>query len=318
MITGDENISEGSIILDSLDVSKNTTKAQQRMGYCPQFDALIDLLTGEETLYMFSRLRGVKEYLIPLIVDSMIDLMNLRKHAKKPVYAYSGGNKRKLSAAIGLIGDPSIIFLDEPTTGMDPKARRHFWNAIAQYRDHGKPIILTSHSMEECEALCTRLAIMVNGKLKCIGNIQHLKSKFGAGRETRKFQLNIVIYVCFLFVYLGYTLMAKLNIFNEEIINGFCAVIKNSFPNTHLKEAYEGFVHIHINEANLSLAQLFRILESCKQTYSIENYTVSQTTLEQVFLNFARSQLDPDELRRRIREDNSWKQKLSKCCTCYC
>ncbi|CAF1682200.1 unnamed protein product, partial [Adineta ricciae] len=176
MITGDETVDSGSIILDGINLKENMRRAQRCMGYCPQFDALIDLLTGEETLYMFARLRGVQEHLIYLIVEALIDLMNLRKHAKKPVYAYSGGNKRKLSAAVALIGDPSIIFLDEPTTGMDPKARRHFWNAIAQCRDHGKPIVLTSHSMEECEALCTRLAIMVNGKFKCLGSIQHLKS----------------------------------------------------------------------------------------------------------------------------------------------
>lgn len=187
MITGDETIGRGSILIDYIDLSRDLRTAQRRMGYCPQFDALIDLLTGEETLYMFARLRGVKEYLIPTIVNPLIELMNLRKHAKKPVYAYSGGNKRKLSAAVALIGDPAIVFLDEPTTGMDPKARRHFWNAIAQFRDHGKPIILTSHSMEECEALCTRLAIMVNGKFKCIGNIQHLKSKFGEGKEIKCF-----------------------------------------------------------------------------------------------------------------------------------
>jgi len=120
------------------------------------------------------------------------------------------------------------------------------------------------------------------------------------------------------FVYLGYTLMAKLNIFNENRVNGFYSFIKHSFPNSLLKEAYEGFVHIYVNETNLSLAQLFRIIESCKQTYSIENYTVSQTTLEQVFLNFARSQLDADELQRRIRVENSWTRKLTRCCNSCC
>lgn len=108
--------------------------------------------------------------------------------------------------------------------------------------------------------------------------------------------------------------MAKLNVFNETLVNGFYSVIKNSFPNSQLKEAYEGFVHIHIDEGAVSLAKLFRIVESSKQTYSIENYTVSQTTLEQVFLNFARSQLDPDELRRRMRADNSWKQFFVRLC----
>jgi ATP-binding cassette subfamily A (ABC1) protein 3 len=112
--------------------------------------------------------------------------------------------------------------------------------------------------------------------------------------------------------------MAKLNIFDENRVNGFYNIVKNSFSNSHLKEAYEGFVHIHIIEPNLSLAQLFRIIESCKQTYSIENYTVSQTTLEQVFLNFARSQLDADELQRRIRVENSCSKNLIRCCTSRC
>jgi ATP-binding cassette subfamily A (ABC1) protein 3 len=112
--------------------------------------------------------------------------------------------------------------------------------------------------------------------------------------------------------------MAKLKVFDENSVNGFYSVIKNSFPNIQLKEAYEGFVHIHINETNLSLAQLFRAIESCKETYSIENYTVSQTTLEQVFLNFARSQLDADELQRRIRVENSCSKNLIRCCTSRC
>jgi ATP-binding cassette subfamily A (ABC1) protein 3 len=112
--------------------------------------------------------------------------------------------------------------------------------------------------------------------------------------------------------------MAKLKVFDENRVNGFYSVVHSTFPSSQLKEAYEGFVHIHINETALSLAALFRIIESCKEEYSIENYTVSQTTLEQVFLNFARSQLDPDELRRRMREENSCTQKMKKifipCC----
>ena len=107
--------------------------------------------------------------------------------------------------------------------------------------------------------------------------------------------------------------MAKLNIFNETLVSRFYRVIQDAFPNSQLKEAYEGFVHIHINEPNISLAALFRIIESCKQTYSIENYTVSQTTLEQVFLNFAKSQLDPDELRHRMRADIAWYKRFSCC-----
>lgn len=129
--------------------------------------------------------------------------------------------------------------------------------------------------------------------------------------------INDWIRICSI-VRLGYTLMAKLNDCTQNRVNGFYTEIRNVFPNSQLKEAYEGFVHIYVNENNLSLAQLFRIIESCKQTYSIENYTVSQTTLEQVFLNFAKSQLDAEELRRRMRTENSLSNRLARCCTSCC
>ena len=94
---------------------------------------------------------------------------------------YSGGNKRKLSTAIALVGNPSIVFLDEPTSGMDPGARRFLWNTVLEMVRGGQAVVLTSHSMEECEALCSRLGIMVNGQFKCLGSIQHLKTRFGSG-----------------------------------------------------------------------------------------------------------------------------------------
>ena len=98
---------------------------------------------------------------------------------------YSGGNKRKLSTAIALVGNPSIVFLDEPTSGMDPGARRFLWNTVLQMVRGGQAVVLTSHSMEECEALCTRLGIMVNGQFKCLGSIQHLKNRFGSGYSLK-------------------------------------------------------------------------------------------------------------------------------------
>ena len=97
----------------------------------------------------------------------------------------SGGNKRKLSVAIAMLGNPPVIFLDEPSTGMDPEARRFMWSVISNISTTKKQssIILTTHSMEEAEALCTKMGIMVNGELKCLGNIQHIKSKYGSGYE---------------------------------------------------------------------------------------------------------------------------------------
>lgn len=84
------------------------------------------------------------------------------------------------SLAIALIGDPSVVFLDEPSTGMDPVSRRFMWGLITSFAEQ-RSLILTTHSMEECEALCSRIGIMVSGQLQCLGTVQHLKSRFGKG-----------------------------------------------------------------------------------------------------------------------------------------
>lgn len=99
---------------------------------------------------------------------------------------FSGGNKRKLSVAIAMLGNPPIVFLDEPSTGMDPEARRFMWNVISRISTKRKQssIILTTHSMEEAEALSTKIAIQVDGRLRCLGSVQHIKTKFGEGYEV--------------------------------------------------------------------------------------------------------------------------------------
>merc|ERR1719483_315875 len=151
------------------------------MGYCPQFDALDPLLTGREHLEFYARVRGISPREVKSVAGWAISRLGLTRWADRISSSYSGGNKRKLSTAIALIGNPPIIFLDEPTTGMDPKARRFLWNCINSIVRAGRSVILTSHSMEECEALCSRLAIMVNGSFKCLGSTQHLKNRFGNG-----------------------------------------------------------------------------------------------------------------------------------------
>ena len=164
---------------------------------------------------MFARLRGIPERQIKEVVEIEITRLDLKKHAHKKCGTYryvvlailspsslppsflslslslcmselhtsidncSGGNKRKLSTAIALVGNPPIVLLDEPTTGMDPTTRRYLWDVVIGVIKEGRSVVLTSHSMEECEALCTRLAIMVNGSFKCLGSIQHLKNKWG-------------------------------------------------------------------------------------------------------------------------------------------
>uniref|UniRef100_A0A7N9AV36 ATP-binding cassette, sub-family A (ABC1), member 3b n=1 Tax=Mastacembelus armatus TaxID=205130 RepID=A0A7N9AV36_9TELE len=271
MLTGDESVTSGDAYIDGYSILRDIKKVQQRIGYCPQFDAVLDHMTGRETLSMYARLRGIPEKYVSGCVENVLRSLLLEPHADKLVRSYSGGNKRKLSAGMALIGGPPVIFLDEPSTGMDPVARRLLWDAVTRTRESGKAIIITSHSMEECEALCTRLAVMVNGQFKCLGSPQHLKSKFGS----------------------GYTLLAKVHIeaeLEDSDLQLFKDFIESTFPGSQLKDEHQGMVHYHLTDKTLTWAQVFGTLEAAKEKYHIEDYCVSQISLEQVFLSFAQFQ----------------------------
>lgn len=181
MLTGDETISHGNIWVKGCNTVADKFTVYEMIGYCPQFDGLLEDLTGNETLKIFSLLRGVPSYMISSLVQRIAKDLAFDKHLNKVAKDYSGGNRRKLSTAVAILGNPHVIYLDEPTTGIDPASRRKLWDLVCHIRDIGKAIVLTSHSMEECEALCTRIAIMVNGEFKCLGSTQHLKNKFAQG-----------------------------------------------------------------------------------------------------------------------------------------
>ena len=183
ILSGDEIPTRGTATLGGCDILTQQIEVRRLLGYCPQFDALLDLLTVREHLELFARIKGVPEALLPGVVGAKLREMDLLPYANKLAGNLSGGNKRKLSVAIALIGDPQLIFLDEPSTGMDPVARRFMWNIISRIATERAQcsIILTTHSMEECEALANRVGIMVGGCLRCLGTTQHLKNKFGQG-----------------------------------------------------------------------------------------------------------------------------------------
>lgn len=134
----------------------------------------------------YARLKGVIKDKRSLLVENAIQQMNLHEHRKKAAGSLSGGNKRKLSVAIAVLGNPPIILLDEPSAGMDPEARRFMWTVVAKISTQRKQsaVILTTHSMEEAEALSTKMGIMVKGGIfRCFGSSQHIKNKYGTGYE---------------------------------------------------------------------------------------------------------------------------------------
>lgn len=269
MLTGDTSMTAGNAFLNSHSIASEMQKVHKCMGFCPQFDALFDELTASEHLTLYARLRGVPEKELHKVVSWAIKKLALTHYANRPSKTYSGGNKRKLSTAMALIGNPPIIFLDEPTTGMDPHARRFLWNLILEIIKDGRSVILTSHSMEECEALCTRMAIMVNGQFKCLGSCQHLKNRFGEG------------YII--------TVRIQGDLPNLEPLYQF---FSDKFPRATLKEHHHNIVQYQLPSGVMVLSEVFGHIESSYETLKIEDYSVSQTTLDNVFINFARTQTD--------------------------
>ncbi|KAM4611576.1 phospholipid-transporting ATPase ABCA1 [Polymixia lowei] len=267
MLTGDIPVSGGEAFLNGYSIRTEMRDVHQNTGYCPQFDAIDDLLTGREHLEFYARLRGVPEKEVSTVAEWGIQKLALVKYSNKSAGTYSGGNKRKLSTAMALIGCPPVVFLDEPTTGMDPKARRFLWDCILSVIKEGRSVILTSHSMEECEALCTRMAIMVNGRFKCLGSIQHLKSRFGD----------------------GYTVIVRVG-GSPPALAPVEDFVQENFPGSILKEKHHNTLQYQLPYTEGALAGIFGQFTSHQQRLGVEDYSVSQTTLDQVFVNFARHQ----------------------------
>jgi len=150
------------------------------MGVCPQHDILWPELTGREHLEIFGRLKGIPRQNLQEHVERCLTIARLKNAADKLTSTYSGGMKRRLSVAIASLGDPKIIFLDEPTSGMDPMNRRHVWDMVQSLKAN-RVIVLTTHSMEEAEILSDKVAIMALGRLRAVGDLLHLKTRFGSG-----------------------------------------------------------------------------------------------------------------------------------------
>ncbi len=187
ILAGDQVPTSGTARLGGYDILSQTARCRRLLGYCPQFDAILDLLTVTEHLELYGRVKGVPELDLPGVISTKLRELDLTPFATKMAGSLSGGNKRKLSVAVAIIGSPSIIFLDEPSSGMDPVAKRSMWRAVRDIvaGEHGCSVILTTHSMEEAEALCTRIGIMVDGRLACLGSPAHLREVYGQGHQLQ-------------------------------------------------------------------------------------------------------------------------------------
>ncbi|XP_068932645.1 ATP-binding cassette sub-family A member 10-like isoform X3 [Petaurus breviceps papuanus] len=270
MITGETRPTAGEVVLkgNRASVSQQGVNTIKFLGYCPQENSLWRNLTVRDHLEVYAAVKGMKKEDAMIMISRLVNVLKLQEHMKVSVKELSAGLTRKLCFALSILGNPAVVLLDEPSTGMDPEGQQQMWKVIrATFKNKEGGAILTTHYMAEAEAVCDRVAIMVSGQLRCIGSIQHLKSKFGK----------------------DYLLEIKVK--ESEQIELLHAEILKLFPQAARQERYSSLMVYKLPvEVVHPLSQAFSKLEAAKSTFNLEEYSLSQSTLEQVFLELSKEQ----------------------------
>ncbi|CAG2106637.1 unnamed protein product, partial [Medioppia subpectinata] len=266
MITGIYPPSSGKILVNGYDVSTATREARKSIGYCPQENILFNDLSVEQHLQLYAVLKDIPSDKIGSEITRVLTIIRLsdKRHWKSSLL--SGGMKRKLSLGIAIIGTTEVLILDEPTSGMDPEARRAIWDVLQHVRRE-KTILLTTHYMEEADILGDRIAIMSEGVLKCCGSPMFLKKRFGAGYHLR---------------------IAKTDNYNKESVD---TTLKKYLPDSRLQSEINTEVIYSLESDDRSkqtdkniFPKLFDELESRKQELGFNSFGITVTTMEDVFL----------------------------------
>ena len=259
ILTGLYEISSGNATIAGFDIKTNSEEVYKCIGICPQFDIQWDELTVGEHLYFYARLKGVQAKDERTAVLRSLKEVSLTDFENRLTKGLSGGERRRLSIAIALLGNPNVVFLDEPTTGLDPEVRRLIWNIINDARA-GRTIILTTHSMEEAEALCQRIGIMAKGTLRCHANPTRLKQLYGSGFKIFVTSLPEDKTRACQFIE---SLLPK----GFKSVDSFAATTSYEFPAT------KGI-----------LSKLFVSVEHGKAEHGILDWGIGETSLEEVFI----------------------------------
>ncbi|KAL4490361.1 hypothetical protein ABPG72_004400 [Tetrahymena utriculariae] len=297
--------SSGSVQLKGVEVKSGSLDVYQDVGICPQFDSLYENLTVEDHLKLFGRMKGLKGVELKECVDYFINVMQLKDYRSRKAGNLSGGNKRKLCVTIALIGSPDLQFFDEPSSGVDPIARRFLWNTLKQsLKLRNSSIVLTTHSMQEAESLCSKIGILVNGKFQCLGSPNFLKKKYGD----------------------GYRLVIKCK--NEDCASYIESQLLSRIDNCKVANKFDGKqIGFSIQYQNFSFYKTYMILNELMQIKSqdipiqqnhqvvieipssnkvskkniiqnsqaVDSYQLTEMTLEQIFIHFSQQQMKSDE-----------------------
>jgi ABC-2 type transport system ATP-binding protein len=164
----------GTAGVHGFDVATQSAKVRESISLTGQFAAVDEILSGRENLVLVARLRHLKDP--GQIADGLLERFSLTDAATRKVSTYSGGMRRRLDIAMSLIGNPPVIFLDEPTTGLDPQARIEVWRAVKELAEHGTTVLLTTQHLDEAEQLADRIAILHKGRIIVNGTLGELKA----------------------------------------------------------------------------------------------------------------------------------------------
>ncbi|KAL7746288.1 hypothetical protein RI367_008359 [Sorochytrium milnesiophthora] len=259
ILTGLYEPTMGEASLGGYNILQHREDVYRITGICPQHDILWDDLTVGEHILFYARLKGIEPEHEAQVKDRALRGVSLQAFEHRLSKGLSGGEKRRLSIAIALLGDPKIVFLDEPTTGLDPEVRRLIWDIVINARK-GKTVVLTTHSMEEAEVLCQRIGIMAKGTLRCIGPQLRLKQVYGAG-----FKISFIS--------------------KPEHLKTASAFVESLLPpGFRVVDAFANSMTYEFLPQKGTIYNLFERIEQDKHTNHIDDWGVSQTSLEEVFL----------------------------------
>ncbi|NXI58144.1 ABCAA protein, partial [Chloroceryle aenea] len=295
MIIGETPLTAGQVLMKREDGATSHLQDQMPafLGYCPQEDLLWPDLTVREHLWVYAAVKGVCKKDRVAAINRIVNALQLQDCLNKKPRKLPAGITRKLCFAMCMLGNPTILLLDEPSTGMDPSGQHCVWKMIrAALKGKETGAILMTHYMEEAEAVCDRVAIMVSGQLRYIGSVQYLKNKFGK----------------------GYLLEIKVK--DPEHTDLLHAEILKIFPSAARQERFPSLLIYKVPmEDALPLSQSFAKLEEAKRNFSLEEYSFSLNTLAQaifscpfqVFLELSREQ-EKDNFDLTLDGAFEWKQ----------
>ncbi|XP_050255380.1 ABC transporter A family member 7-like [Quercus robur] len=264
MMIGLTKPTSGTAYVQGMNIRTQMDGIYTSMGVCPQHDLLWETLTGREHLLFYGRLKNLKGSALTQAVEESLKSVNLFNGGvgDKKAGKYSGGMKRRLSVAISLIGDPKVVYMDEPSTGLDPASRSNLWNVVKRAKQN-RAIILTTHSMEEAEVLCDRLGIFVDGSLQCIGNPKELKARYGG----------------------SYVFTMTTSSDHEQDVDN---LVRHLSPNANKIYHISGTQKFELPKHDVRIADVFQAVENAKSRFTVFAWGLADTTLEDVFIKVAR------------------------------